>query len=125
VGERRKARLPDLVGLLGAVLWALTIFLRQTPAIHHDTLRFLLGIAPNFGVGLLLPMLLVNFYPVLFKKELSYRLFLYGLGMIFLALFLSEVLHVLLSDSGFDIFDLLTSLVALSIMAWLYRKPNE
>ena len=72
VGERRKSKLPDVVGLLGVSLWVLTTFLRETPAIHNPDLHFWLGIAPNPGVGLLLPMLLVDFYPVLFKKELTY-----------------------------------------------------
>lgn len=111
----------NIMGLLGVSLWVLTIFLRETSAIDNPNLQFWLGIAPNFGVGLLLPMLFVNFYPVVFKKELTYRLFLYGLGMIFAALFMSEVVHALFLDSGFDIFDLLASLIALGIMAWLYR----
>lgn len=120
--EQKKSKLPDVVGLLGVSLWVLTIFLRETPVIDNPNLQFWLGIAPNFGVGLLLPMLLVNFYPVLFKKDLNYTQFLYGLGLIFAALLMSEIVHALFLNSGFDVFDLLVSLLALGIMAWLYRR---
>ena len=125
MGERKRPKLPDVAGLLGASLWALTIFLRETPVIHNPDLRFWLGIAPNFGVGLLLPILLVNNYPAVFRKELTYRLFLCGLVMMFAALFLSEVVHALVLESGFDVYDLLASLVALGMMARLYRQLKE
>lgn len=123
--EQKKSKLPDVVGLLGVSLWVLTIFLRETPAIDNPNLQFWLGIAPNFGVGLLLPMLLVNFYPVLFKKDLRYTQLLYGLGLIFAALLMSEIVHALFLNSGFDVFDLLVSLLALGIMAWLYRRAGS
>jgi hypothetical protein len=127
MGERRPVKLTDVGGLLGASLWALTILLRESPAIHDPNLQFWLGITPNFGVGLLLPMLVANFYPVLFKKELTHRLFLYSLAMVLAALFLSEVVHALFLDSAFDIFDLLASFVAVAIMVWLsnYRKISR
>jgi hypothetical protein len=121
VGEQRKSVLPDTVGLLGTFLWAMTLFLRETPVIHDPNSHFWLSIAPNFSVALLSPMLLVNFYPILFKKNLTYRLFLYGLVLIFVALLMAEIVHTLFLGSGFDIFDLLASLAALTIMAWLYR----
>lgn len=111
----------NIMGLLGVSLWVLTIFLRETSVINNPAFHFWLGIAPNFGVGLLLPMLLVQYYSATFKKTLTYKQFLVGLAVIFAALFMSEVVHALFLNSGFDIFDLLASLVALSIMAWLYR----
>ncbi len=126
-GAEKSARVPpafNLVGLLGVSLWMLTLFLRGTAAIHNPGLQFWLGIAPNFGVGLLLSMLLINCYPVALKlkKALTYRQFLYGLGLIFAVLFLSEVVHALFLGAAFDIFDLLVSLLALGLMAWLHLR---
>jgi hypothetical protein len=115
----------NILGLLGILLWALTIFLRETPVAHHPGINFWLGIAPNFGVALLLPMLLVNYYPVVFKKALTRQFFLYGLVIMLTVLFLSEVVHDIFLNSRFDVWDMVASLVALMIMALVSGKTNH
>lgn len=111
-------------GFLGFGLWALTIFLRGTAVVQHDTVNFLLGIAPNFGAALVLPMMAVIYYPIAFKRELSVATFRYSLVAIFLFLFLSEVVHDLFLNSRFDPYDLIASLIALGIVALLYKQPE-
>lgn len=113
-----------VLGFLGFGLWALTIFLRGTAVVQHDTVNFLLGIAPNFGAALVLPMMAVIYYPIAFKRELSVATFRYSLVAIFLFLFLSEVVHDLFLNSRFDPYDLVASLIALGIVAPLYQQPE-
>jgi hypothetical protein len=114
----------NLLGLLGAIPWGLAIYLRETPIVHYPSTNIWLGIAPNFGVALVLPMLLANYYPMLFKKGLSWMAFRNGLVVIFIALLLSEVVHDIFLNSRFDIWDLAASLVALMIMALVASKTR-
>jgi hypothetical protein len=60
----------NLLVFLGVILWVLVIFLRETPIVHHPSTNFWLGIAPNFGVALLLPMLLASYY-LGFQKKIN------------------------------------------------------
>lgn len=50
IGKKR-ITIIDVLGLIGALLWALPIFLRATVLMQNEIISFLLGIAPNFGVG--------------------------------------------------------------------------
>jgi len=125
IGEQKSLTLFNILGLLGVLLWVLTIFLREMPVAHNPGINFWLGIAPNFGVALLLPMLLVNYYPVVFKRALTRRFFLYGLAILFTALVFSEVVHDIFLNSKFDIWDLVASLVALVIMVVASDKAKS
>jgi len=58
------------LGFLGVILWVLVIFLRETPIVHYPSTNIWLGIAPYFGVALLLPMLLANYY-LDFQKRIN------------------------------------------------------
>lgn len=115
----------NLLGLFGVLLWVLTIFLRETPAVHNPGFHLWLGIAPNFGAALLLPALLNIYYPVVFKRALTRQHFLEGLGIIFTGLVVSEVVHEIFLGSRFDLWDLAASLVGLMIMTWVSGKTKE
>jgi hypothetical protein len=112
------------LGFVGVILWVLVIFLREMPIVHHPSANIWLGIAPNLGVALLLPMLLANYYPVVSKRGLTRQHFLNGLAVIFTVLLLSEVVHDIFLNSRFDIWDLAASLVALVIMALVASKTK-
>jgi hypothetical protein len=122
VVKQKSLTLFNVLGLLGAFLWVLIIFLRETPVAHHPGINFWLGIAPNFGVTLLLPMLIASYHPVVFERALTRRHFLHGMVTIFAVLLLSEVVHEIFLNSRFDIWDLVASLVGLSIMALVSGK---
>jgi hypothetical protein len=63
--DEKRRPLISIIGLLGSLLWVLTIFLRETELANIEAISFLLGILPNFGIGLLVPMLVIQFYPIL------------------------------------------------------------
>ena len=112
----------NFIGLFGVFLWVFTIFLRETSLVQDSRINFLLGITPNFGVALLIPMLLINYFPIVFKKAITHRNFLCGMGIIFTTLFFSEVVHDLFLNSPLDIWDLVASSVAIIIMALISGK---
>jgi hypothetical protein len=123
--EKGKVTLIDVLGLIGAFLWALTIFLRETALMHNEFISFLLGIAPNFGVALLLPMFAVIYYPILFKKHITFKKFILILIAIFLLLIVSEVVHAKFLDSRFDFYDMIASLIALGVMILSYKYKHK
>ncbi len=92
---------------------------------QNEIISFLLGIAPNFGVGLLLPMFTVRYYPALFKKDITFKNFILVLITIFLILIVSEVVHDTFFNSRFDLYDLIASLTALGVMSLSYRYQNQ
>jgi cation transport ATPase len=120
--EKKKITRINVLGLIGALLWALAIFLRETTLMQNEIISFLLGIAPNFGVGLLLPMFTVIYYPILFKKDITFKKFILILIAIFLLLFVSEVVHDKFLNSRFDFYDMIASLIALGVMILSYNK---
>lgn len=122
IKKKKRKTLISIVGLFGSALWVLTIYMRGTDYVQISVINFLLGILPNFGVGLLLPMITILFYPVLFEEEISVTKYRYVLVAFFLLLFISEIIHDKFINSPFDIYDLAASFIALGIMAFLYNE---
>jgi hypothetical protein len=114
----------NLLGLLGSALWAMTIFLREAEMALSGSVRFLMGIAPNFAVGLLIPALLVIGYPSLFKKDLALRTFVLLLLGSYTLIFTSEVIHDVFLGSRFDPLDMAASLVGFIIMVAAFRAKK-
>jgi hypothetical protein len=123
--KEKKTTLIEVLGLIGAVLWASTIFLRGTFLMQNEIISFLLGIAPNFGVGLLLPMFVVRYYPVIFKRDITFKKFFLILITILLTLIVSEVVHDTFFNSRFDFYDVIASLIALGAMSLSYRYQKQ
>lgn len=121
ITEKKSITLIDVLGLIGALLWTLTLFLRGTAIMQNEIISFLLGIAPNFGVGLLLPMFTVIYYPILFKKDITFKKFIFILIAIYLLLFVSEVVHDKFLNRRFDFYDMIASLIALGVMTLSYK----
>lgn len=119
--KKKNITLINILGAVGCLLWVSAIFLRGTDITQNETVSFFFGIAPNFGVGMLIPMLAVTYYPVIFQKEITFKKFIFILMGSYALLFVSEVIHDKLLDSRFDFYDMIASLVAFGIMALSYK----
>ena len=86
-----------------------------------ESVRFLMGIAPNFAVGLLIPALIVIGYPSFFKRDLTFRPFIFLLIGSYTLIFASEVIHDLFLDSSFDVLDMIATLIGFVIMSLAFR----
>lgn len=117
--------LTKILGLIGAMLWVLTIFIRDSNIALNETTVFMLGVAPNLGVGLLFPMLAKEIYSVVFKKQISCKQFVFVLIGGYIALLLSEVIHDKFLNSPFDIYDMISSFIAFGIFFLLYRYEKK
>lgn len=111
----------DVLSLIGGLLWVSAIFLRGTDIMQNEIVGFLIGIAPNFGVGLMLPAFALIYYPIIFKKNITFNKFILILIAIYILLFVSELVHDKFLNSRFDLYDMTASLIALGIMALAYK----
>ena len=123
----KKVSLINALGLVGCFLWVLAIFLRENSIMQNEIASFLLGVAPNFGVGLLIPMLVIRCFEVTLKKEVTCKSFILILIGIYGLLLMSEIIHDKFLNSRFDILDMVASLVALGIMllSFMYKKADK
>lgn len=112
----KELKLERIMGMLGVFIWAATIFLRESSLMGHTTSRFILGVAPNFGVVWLLYWLIALWYQNKYKREIKLPGQCVILGIILAFLFLSEVIHQVFMDSPFDIWDIIASCLAVLIL---------
>lgn len=116
-----KITLIRILGIIGALIWTLTILLRDVGIINNGFIKFLLGIAPNFAVGLLIPALIIICYPIIFKREILFKEFILMLVGSYILILSSEIVHDRFLNSSFDILDMIASLVGFVIMASVYK----
>lgn len=114
-----KITLIRILGIIGALIWALTILLRDVGIINNGFIKFLLGIAPNFAVGLLIPALIIICYPIIFKREILFKEFILMLAGIAVSNLLSAVTSGLMVINS-DVLDITFSwlLGSLSGRGW-------
>lgn len=115
----------NMLGLLGSALWTLTIFLREAEIAPGGTVSFLMGVAPNFSVGLLIPALIIIGYPSVFKRNLSLRPFILLLMGSYAIIFASEVIHDVFLGSTFDVLDMAATLIGFAIMVLAFRSSKR
>lgn len=97
------------IGILGMLIWVLAGFLRDTWVASIPVVNFILGIAS-----------LVEYnYPILFKKEFTFRLAVISVMGIFLLALLSEIIHDVFLGSPFDIYDMIATFIAADIYVLL------
>jgi hypothetical protein len=122
--KKKEFSLINLLGLLGSAIWTLTIFMRDAEMVLSESVRFLMGIAPNFAVGLLIPAMIVIGYPSFFKKDLAFRPFIFLLIGSYTLIFASEVIHDVFLGSRFDTLDMAASLIGFVIMVLAFRAKK-
>lgn len=124
-GPSRSVVLIRVLGVAGAMVWAAAVLARDAGLAPSGPAGGLLGLAPNVGVGLLLPMLVVVLWPVWFSSELTLRRFAAVLASLFLGVLGAEVVHALFLGSGFDEADVVATAVAFGLMAWIHHRTRE
>lgn len=103
------------LGVIGAILWAATIILRETTLNSIGILNFILGIAPNFGAAWLFAFLIENIYSSLLKRRYTIKAAAATSMAIWILSLGSEIIHDLFLNSPFDINDIIATSFALII----------
>lgn len=114
-----RERMINATMLIGVLLWAATVFLRETSLIHVPIIRSLLGVAPNFGaVWGAFGLTYTTVFPVILKRKFDFRYSVPLLVLIVSLLLVSEIIHDVFLNSPFDGWDMVTSLVAAALL-WM------
>ena len=113
-------KIHSILALIGVIIWSLAIFLRGTPLMDSDIIKWFSWVAPNFGVvwaGVGFTYLL---YPRIRKKEFEPKYTLLLVGIIFMFLLFAEIIHHFFLDSPFDVWDMVASAIAAIIVIGIY-----
>ena len=116
------------LGILGIGIWVGTIFLRETSAVNMQVIGFLLGIAPNIGAVWGVATIFEEMYSVLLKKKYTLKVAVAALIGIFILGLGSEIVHDLFLNSPFDIYDMISTIVASVIYIlpiWIKNRNNN
>ena len=106
----KKHTITSVFGIIGILSWTITIFLREI-SIDNPSINFLLGIIPNLSATwtfIWLGEIILNKKNVDFNFKIASAIS----GFIFLLAIISEVIHDLFLNSSFDIYDLISTAVA-------------
>lgn len=102
----------EILGYIGAIIWAAVVLLRGFPLSYHSTYLLLIGILPNLGAAWVLTMFAK--WIVLFKLKcnITIKLHLFICTGISVLAFASEIVHDLFLGSPFDINDIIITVIA-------------
>lgn len=113
------------LGVIGAILWAATIILRETRLNSIGILNFILGITPNIGAAWLFAFLIENTYSSLLKRRFAIKAAAATSIAIWILSLASEIIHDLFLDSPFDINDIIATSFALIIFFINFYLRNK
>lgn len=116
----KKIKLTNILGIIGALIWGLTIFARDSNLISNEAINFILGIAPNIGATWNFAFIAESLYTSFYKKEYTFKHTIITLVGICVLALSSEIIHVFL-NSPFDIFDIIATFISAIIYAILVK----
>lgn len=121
----KKIKLTNSLGIIGALIWGLTIFARDSNLISNEAINFILGIAPNIGATWNFAFIAESLYISFYKKEYTFKhtiITLVGICVLALA---SEIIHDLFLNSPFDIFDIIATFISAIIYAIIVKTKKR
>ena len=103
-----------IIGVIGIVTWALTIFLRGTQLSTVNSIAFILGVMPNISATWLF-IWIAEFICEKLSKVFTVKKSIMSCSAILILAFISEIVHDLFLNSSFDINDILATICAIAI----------
>ena len=103
-----------IIGVIGIVTWALTIFLRGTQLSTVNSIAFILGVMPNISATWVF-IWVAEFICEKASKVFTVKISIMSCGAILILAFISEIVHDLFLNSSFDINDMLATICAIAI----------
>ncbi|MGL4107502.1 hypothetical protein [Clostridium sp. LP20] len=113
----KKLKLTNILGIIGAVIWTLTVLGRDTNLMTNESIKFILGIAPNIGAPWIFAFISESLYTSFYKNEYTYKLTIITLVGISVLAITSEIIHDFFLGSPFDIYDIIATLISVIIYA--------
>ena len=103
-----------IIGVIGIVTWALTIFLRGTQLRTVNSIAFILGVMPNISATWVF-IWVAEFICEKASKVFTVKKSIMSCSAILILAFISEIVHDLFLNSSFDINDILATICAIAI----------
>ena len=103
-----------IIGVIGIVTWALTIFLRGTQLSTVNSIAFILGVMPNISATWLF-IWIAEFICEKLSKVFTFKISIISCGAILILAFISEIVHDLFLNSPFDVNDMIATICAIAI----------
>ncbi|MBX9136805.1 MULTISPECIES: hypothetical protein [unclassified Clostridium] len=103
-----------IIGVIGIVTWALTIFLRGTQLSTVNSIAFILGVMPNISATWLF-IWIAEFICEKLSKVFTFKISIISCGAILILAFISEIVHDLFLNSPFDVNDMIATICAIAV----------
>lgn len=103
-----------IIGVIGIVTWALTIFLRGTQLSTVNSIAFILGIMPNISATWVF-IWIAEFICEKLSKVFTFKISIISCGAILILAFISEIVHDLFLNSPFDVNDMIATICAIAV----------
>lgn len=114
---KKKTSSIDVMGLMGIFVWVAVLFLRSNFHTDNSIYHFVIGILPNFGAAWCVSGIAYAF--ISYKTSYTIKLHrIICITVVVLAL-VSEVIHDQFINAPFDVYDMLITVIAQSIMYFL------
>jgi len=116
-----------IIFIIGLILFALTKFYFRKLNIENDSIKFILGIAPNFIATLIISISLLFDYDKIETEKLTqfdrkFKLILIGILILFI---IEEYFPIFSNSKTTDLFDILASIIGLIIGYSIYSLIRE
>ena len=103
-----------IIGVIGIVTWALTIFLRGTQLSTVNSIAFILGVMPNISATWLF-IWIAEFICEKLSNVFTFKISIISCGAILILAFISEIVHDLFLNSPFDVNDMIATICAIAV----------
>jgi len=123
--EKKPFKKVYVLGLVGAILWGLTVLLRDTSLVNNSMIKQILFVTPNIGATLVVYYIIDKYYSVITKKDFTLKMSLIALGMILFFAVCSEIYHDLFLNASFDIADILATLVTVITLGFIVINDSK
>ena len=109
----------EALGYIGMILWVAVILLRGNYTSDNSVYLFIIGSLPNMAAAWLFTMLGKWMVIFLFKRKYTLKIHLAVCGGILAIALLSEIIHAVFFASPFDIYDMLVTVIAQTVMFFI------
>ncbi|MBI9011413.1 MAG: hypothetical protein JEZ08_04225 [Clostridiales bacterium] len=123
--EKKPFKKVYVLGLVGAILWSMTVLLRDTSIVNNSIIKQILFVTPNIGASLVVFYLIDKYYSVITKKDYTLKMSLITLGMILFLAIGSEIYHDLFLNAPYDIADILATVITVVILGLIVVKDSK
>ena len=113
-----------IMGIIGIIIWMITILLRAMPLSSINSIGFILGIMPNISATWLF-IWIAEVICEKVSKVFTFKISIITCSSILVLAFISEIVHDLFLNSPFDIYDIIATVFAGIVYLIIIKVTNK